>query len=122
MTIVPLIACIGLVLVSFFFAFLSLAGGNRALPRWIRVALLMIALSQFTAAITYAVLCLVADRLSPSMHRLVFDIVLFVGGAGAGIFFLLAISGEYARAVRDLDSLGRKRSPNTREVSGHEHV
>lgn len=119
---IPFIACSGLLLISLLFGFVSVADGHWALPRWIRIALLMIALSWFTAAAIYAALCFAADRLSPSMHRLVFDIVLFVGGAGAGIFFLLAISGEYARASRDLDTSGRKRSPSTREVSGHEHV
>jgi hypothetical protein len=119
---IPFIACSAFFILSLWFGFLSLTGGNRALPRWIRIALLMIALSWFTGATIYAALCLAADRLSPSMHRVIFDIVIFVCSAGVGIVFLLAISGEYAKASRDLNTPGRKRPPSKREVSDHEHA
>jgi hypothetical protein len=119
---IPLIACGVFYIFSLWFGFHSFSRDNRALPRWIRLALLMIALSWFAGATIYAALCLAADRLSPSMHRVIFDIVIFVCSAGIGIVFLLAISGEYAKASRDLNTPGRKRPSSKREVSDHEHV
>jgi hypothetical protein len=114
----PFIPCIILIVASLGFGFLPFIGEHRSLPRWIRLALLMIALCLFTGGAVF----FAAHFLFPFMHRLLVFIALVLGGMGMGIILLLTVSGEYVRAVRDLNTGHSKRSANTREESGHEPV
>ena len=41
---------------------------------------------------------------------------------GFGILLLLCISGEYFKALRELDSARKRRLANAHEEHGHEHV
>lgn len=59
-----------LFLVGLLFGSLPFIGGLRALPRWIRIALLMIGISFFFGAAFGIVLNAAAPRLSPQMYSL----------------------------------------------------
>ena len=96
--------------------FLAFSRVHRALPRWMRVAMLMMAMSWLTGGALY----FAAHLLSPLMSRPLVFVALLVCGMGMGICLLLTISGEYFRALRNLDAAGRKRSQGTPEKSGHE--
>lgn len=106
---IPFIAG-GVVLVASMMAgFLAFSRAHRALPRWMRVAMLLIAVSWFIGAALY----FAAHLLSPSMHRPLVFIALVACGMGMGICLLLTVSGEYFKALRNLDAAGRRRSENT---------
>ena len=74
----------------------------RALPRWIRVALHTVGAAFVGAAVLYTVLDAAGSRISIPLHRLIFGHILVIIGMGLGILFLLAVSGEYMKALRNL--------------------
>jgi hypothetical protein len=108
--------------VSFLFGSLPFIGGLRALPRWIRIALLMIGLSFFCGAAFGVALNVAAPRLSPQMYAFLYAHKMIIFGVGIGIILLLLFSGEYFKALRELDAGRRKRRSDAREEHGHEHV
>jgi len=111
-----------LFLVSLLFGSLPFIGAMRELPRWIRIALLMIGLSFFIGVAGNLALHLAAHRLSRPMHDFLSVQIKLIFGMAIGIVLLLIISGEYFKALRDLDTARTKRLADTREERGHEHV
>jgi len=114
-----------LFLVGLLFGSLPFIGGLRALPRWIRIALLMIGISFFFGAAFGIVLNAAAPRLSPQMYSLLpyfMPTSFSLFGAGFGILFLLLFSGEYFKALRELDAERRGQLSATRTESSDERV
>jgi hypothetical protein len=111
-----------LFLTSLLFGSLPFIGGLRALPRWIRIALLMIGLSFFIGAAGNLALHLAADRLSRPMHDFLSVQIKLIFGMAIGILLLLVISGEYFKALRDLDTARTKRLEDTHHAPSQEHV
>ena len=116
------VAYVVLFLVGLLFGSLPFIGGLRALPRWIRIALLMIGLSFFFGAAFGVALNAVASRLSPQMYSLLYAHKILVFGAGVGILLLLLFSGEYFKALRELDAERRRQLSATHTESSHEQV
>lgn len=94
----------------------------RPLPRWIRIALHMIGLSFFGGAAFGVALDVIGPRISPQIHRFVFAHIILIFGMGVGIILLLVFSGEYLKALRDLQAARRSRSVHSHEGRGHEGV
>jgi len=118
----PVVAYGTLFLVSLVFGSLPFIGGLRALPRWIRIALLMVGLSFFCGAAFGIALNAAAPRLSPQMYAFLYAHKMIIFGIGVGIILLLLFSGEYFKALRELDAARRKRLSDTHEERSHEHV
>jgi TRAP-type C4-dicarboxylate transport system permease small subunit len=98
-----------LFLVSLLFGSLPFIGVMRELPRWIRIALFMIGLSFFVGAAGSVALHLSADSLPRPMHDFLSVQIKLIVGMAIGIFLLLLISGEYFKALRELDGAYKKR-------------
>ena len=111
-----------LFLVSLLFGSLPFIGAMRELPRWIRIALLMIGLAFFVGAAGNLALHLAADRLSRPMHDFLSVQIKLIFGMAIGIILLLVISGEYFKALRHLDEERRRRFSTASGESGQEHV
>lgn len=107
--------------VSLLFGSLPFIGGLRALPRWIRIALFMIGLSFFCGAAFGVALNAARPRLSPQMYAFLYANKTMIFGIGVGIILLLLFSGEYFKALRELDAARRKRLSDAHEERGHEH-
>jgi len=75
----------------------------------------MIGLSFFVGTAGNLTLHRVADRLSHPMHDFLSLQIKLIFGMAIGIFLLLLISGEYFKALRELDTARRKRLPGTHE-------
>jgi hypothetical protein len=88
------------------FGFLPLIPSFRPLPRWIRLALHMVGGAFFAGAALTLGLAVAGSRISSHLHQLIFAHILVV--FGMGILFLLIVSGEYMKALRDLPGV-RKR-------------
>jgi uncharacterized membrane protein YidH (DUF202 family) len=91
-----------LFLVGMMFGCMPLVGAFRLLPRWIRIALHIAGIAFVSAGLVYVALDAAGPRVSPQLHRLIFAHIVLIGGMGLGILFLLAVSGEYMKALRDL--------------------
>ena len=117
-----LVASILLFLVGIMFGCLPLILAFRDLPHWIRVALHTAGAAFFAAAALYVTLDAFGSRVSPQLHQLIFFHVVLIGGMGFGILLLLCISGEYFKALRELDAARKRRLTNGQEEHGHEHV
>jgi drug/metabolite transporter (DMT)-like permease len=105
----PILASTALIVVGIMFGALPFMGAFRAMPRWIRIALLMIALSFFGGGALGLALYLPPERFTPRMHHFVFLQVVLIVGMGVGIFLLLLVSGEYVKALRELDAAKKAR-------------
>jgi drug/metabolite transporter (DMT)-like permease len=97
-----IIASIALCFLGVMFGSLPFVPSLRPLPRWIRIALHLSGFALLLAGLLYAALDAAAPRISPHLHRLIFAHVVLIGGMGLGILLLLAISGEYMKALREL--------------------
>jgi hypothetical protein len=96
-------------LIGVMFGCMPLIPVFRPLPRWIRVALHTAGGAFFTVAVLAMALDAVGSRISYSLHRLIFFHLLVISGMGVGILFLLIISGEYMKALRNLPASQQKR-------------
>jgi len=90
--------CAGLV-----FASAPFVGRLRTMPRWIRIAFLMVGLSFLTGGVAATALDFAGARVSPSLHWFIYGNILVLFGSGIGIILLLAISGEIFKALRAID-------------------
>jgi len=52
------------------------------------------------------------QRLTPQIHPFIFSQIVLVLGMGLGVMLLLLLSGEYFRALRELDVARRRRLSN----------
>src|SRR2546423_11898503 len=95
------LAFTALFLVGLLFGSLPFIDGLRALPRWIRIALLMIGLSFFIGAASAVALHLAGTRLSVSTYHFLFVHVILIFGMGVGLILLLIFSGAYFKALRE---------------------
>ena len=111
-----------LFLVGIMFGCMPLVFAFRALPRWIRVGLHSAGAAFFIAAVLIVARDALVPFISPQLHRLIFAHIAFVCGMGFGILFLLAVSGEYFKALRELDAARRKTASDAHEERSHEHV
>ena len=102
MTATVIIASTALSLIGVMFGSMPLVGVFRLVPRWIRIALHIAGVAFVAAGVLYAALDAAGPRVSPQLHRLIFAHVVLIGGMGLGILFLLAVSGEYRKALREL--------------------
>ena len=93
---------IPLILAGLWFGFSPFGAGGRFLPRWIRIALHITGGAFLVGGASYGVLDFAGSRISPQLHSVVFYGILLICGMGVGILFLLTVSGEYMKAVRDL--------------------
>jgi Trk-type K+ transport system membrane component len=105
---VILVASIFLCVVGIMFGSLPLILAFRGLPRWIRVALHTAGAAFIAAAGLYITLDSLGSRVSPQLHQIIFGHVVLIGGMGFGILLLLVVSGEYFKALRELDATRRK--------------
>jgi len=117
-----MIASAILFLVGIMFGCMPLVLAFRALPRWIRVGLHSAGAAFFIAAALIVIRAAFAPLISPQLHRFIFAHIAFISGMGFGILFLLAASGEYFKALRELDAARRRRLADPHEESSHEHV
>jgi hypothetical protein len=92
--------CAGLV-----FGSAPFIGRLRTMPRWIRIALLMVGLSFLVGSVAAEALDFAGARLSPSLHWFIYGNILVLFGSGVGIILLLAISGEIFKALRGIDAV-----------------
>ena len=107
-----IVASTVLSLVGLMFGCMPLVGAFRLLPRWIRIALHIAGSAFLCAGLLYAVLDVAGPRISPQLHRLIFAHVVLIGGMALGILFLLGVSGEYMKALRDLSRNQGQNHPN----------
>lgn len=105
----PIIACGALLTVGVVIGSLPFIAGCRNLPRWIRIAQFLIGLTFVGGGSAGAVLYSLGDRIPLQMHRFIFFQIVLVVGMGLGIILLLLLSGEYFKALRELDSARRQR-------------
>jgi hypothetical protein len=70
----------------------------------------------------YVALEVLGSRVSPQLHRIIFGHVVLIAGMGFGVLLLLGVSGEYFKALRELDAARRRRLADAHEESRHEHV
>jgi hypothetical protein len=91
-----------LFLVGIMFGCMPVVPVFRALPRWIRVALHTVGVAFVVAAVLYVALHAAGSHISAPLHRLIFAYIVLIAGMGLGILFLLAVSGEYMKALRNL--------------------
>src|ERR1700704_2667247 len=110
---IPIVAYSLLFFVALLFGSLPFIGGFRALPRWIRIALLMIGLSFLIGGAVVVVVRTAADRISPPLHHFIFLQAVLIFGMAIGIILLLLFSGEFVKALRELDPTRRKRLSDT---------
>lgn len=96
--------------------------GFRHLPRWIRFGLHSTGAAFFIAALLISALHALGSRISSELHRFLFAHVLLICGMAFGILFLLAASGEYFKALRELDATRRKSLSHSPEGHSKEHV
>ena len=108
--------------VGIVFGCMPLVFAFRALPRWIRFGLHSAGAAFFLAAALIVARDALAPVISPQLHRFIFGHIAFICGMGFGILFLLAVSGEYFKALRQLDAARQKPSSDAHQESSHEHV
>jgi hypothetical protein len=104
-----LLSSVLLFFVGITFGFMPLIAAFRQLPRWIRFGLHSGGAAFFIAAVLILARHALAPVISPQLHRFIFSHIAFICGMGIGILFLLAVSGEYFKALRELDATRRKR-------------
>jgi hypothetical protein len=97
-----IVASTVLSLVGLMFGCMPFVAAFRLLPRWIRIALHVVGIAFLSAGLLCAALDAAGPRVPPQLHRLIFAHVVLIGGMGLGILFLLAVSGEYMKALREL--------------------
>ena len=97
-----IVASAALSLIDLMFGCMPLVSVFRLLPRWIRIALHIVGIAFISAGLLYIALDAAGPRVPPQLHRLIFAHVVLIAGMGLGILFLLAVSGEYMRALREL--------------------
>jgi hypothetical protein len=119
---VVLAASVLLFLVGVTFGCLPLVLAFRDLPRWIRVALHTAGAAFFAAAGLYLGLDALGSRISARLHQIIFGHVILVAGMGFGILLLLVVSGEYFKALRELDAARKRRLADAHQERSHEHV
>jgi hypothetical protein len=119
---VVLVASILLFFVGILFGCLPLVLAFRGLPRWIRVALHTAGAAFIVAAGLYVTLEALGSGVSPQLHRIIFGHVVLIAGMGFGILLLLCVSGEYFKALRELDAARKRRLADAQEGRSHEHV
>jgi hypothetical protein len=101
---------------------MPLIGAFRQLPRWIRVGLHSAGAAFFIAGALLVGRHAFTSHISPGLHRFIFAHILVICGMGFGILFLLAVSGEYFKALRELDAARKRRSADAQQEHSHEHV
>ena len=112
----PTIACIMLLLAGVLIGSLPFIAAFRLLPRWIRIAQILIGLTFVGGAGAGMALYSAGRRFSPAMHQFIFLQIVLVVGMGLGIIVLLLFSGEYFRALRELDAArGRRLADEPKE-------
>ena len=97
-----IVASTALSLIGVMFGCMPLVSVFRLLPRWIRIALHIVGIAFISTGLLYVALDAAGPRIPPQLHRLIFAHVVLIGGMGLGVLFLIAISGEYMKALRDL--------------------
>jgi hypothetical protein len=117
-----LLPSILLFVVGIMFGSMPLIAAFRQLPRWIRFGLYSAGAAFFIAAALIVARHALGPVISPQLHRFIFAHIAFICGMGFGILFLLAVSGEYFKALRELDAARRKTSSDAHQQSSHEHV
>jgi hypothetical protein len=105
----PIIACSMLLLAGVLIGSLPFIAGFRDLPRWIRIAQFLIGLTFITGAVVGVALYSSGHHLSPQAHQFIFLQIVLIVGMGLGIILLLLLSGEYFKALRELDAARRRR-------------
>ncbi len=109
----PIIACCALLFAGMLIGATLLIRGVRDLPRWILIAQFLIALTFIAgAAAGFGLNSSFGRLLTPPMHRFIFLQIVLVVGMGLGIILLLLVSGEYFRALRELDAARMSRLAN----------
>ena len=117
MVIPVLLSLIGIV-----FGCMPFVLGFRRLPRWIRFGLHSAGAAFLIAAVLISALHALGSRISPELHRFLFAHVLLICGMAFGILFLLAASGEYFKALRELDTTRHKTLSHSREERSQDGV
>jgi hypothetical protein len=105
-----LLPSILLFLVGIIFGCMPLIAAFRQLPRWIRFGLHSAGATFFIAGALIVARHAFASHISPGLHQFISAHVAAICGMGFGILFLLAASGEYFKALRELDATRRKTS------------
>jgi hypothetical protein len=108
--------------VGIMFGCMPLIAAFRQLPRWIRLGLHSAGGAFFIAGALLVTRHVFASHISPALHRFIFAHILVICGMGFGILFLLAVSGEYFKALRELDAARRKTLSDAHEEHGHENA
>ena len=108
--------------VGIMFGFMPLIAAFRQLPRWIRFGLHSAGAAFFIAGALLVARHAFASHISPALHRFIFAHILVICGMGFGILFLLAVSGEYFKALHKLDATRRKTLSHPHDEHSHEHV
>ncbi len=111
-----------LFLVGIMFGCMPLIAAFRKLPRWIRFGLHSAGAAFFIAGVLLVARHAFASHISPALHRFIFAHILVICGMGFGILFLLAVSGEYFKALRALGGARRKTLSDAHEEHSHEHA
>ncbi len=82
----------------------------------------MVGLTLFGGATFAVALDVIGPRVSPQLHRLIFAHIVLIFGMGVGINLLLVFSGEYLKALRDLQAARKNRSVHSHQEHGHQRV
>ena len=101
--------CAGLFLFGVLIGSFAFIPGVRDLPRWIRIAQTLVGIAFAVGGAVGIGIYSSGDRLSRQMHQFLVLQVVFVVGMGLGILLLLFVSGEYFRALRELDAAHKRR-------------
>jgi hypothetical protein len=102
------IAYILFVLVGLGFGCAPFLGRLRRLPRWIRVAFVMVSLSFIGGTGLDLALHLATHRVSDFTYRFLHSHTRLIYGIGIGIILLLIFSGEIFKALWQLDVEARR--------------
>src|SRR3954447_1387634 len=105
----PMIAASAHLFVGVTIGSLLFIGGFRALPRWIRIAQLLVGITFITSSAIALFLYSPTAHVSDRLHFFLLFHVVALAGMGLGIILLLFVSGEYFRALRELDAARRSR-------------
>ena len=108
----PIIACSTLLFFGALIGLIPFIAAGRDLPHWIRIAHFLIALAYVGGGAVGIALYSAGDGLRAQVHEFIFLQIVLTVGMGLGIILLLLVSGEYFRALRELDAARRQRLTN----------